>query len=122
MPTPPPAAGAGIGPGDLVVPRFDAGQRDRHRYALATVEVLKNISTALVRSTYPRKALVYVSEGLTYSLENTFYADYLDFSRDMADAKEIFDQLQLAFRLARRAGVPVYSIDPRGYRTAVGSR
>ena len=111
LPTTPPPPTASTDP---LVPHIDAAQRDRHRYALATIEVLKNISTALVHSTYPRKALVYVSEGLTYSLENTFYAGSLDFSRDMADAKEVFDQLQLAFETARRGGVPVYSIDPRG--------
>jgi VWFA-related protein len=94
--------------------RMDPAERDRYRYALSTVEVLKNISASLVHSTYPRKALVYVSEGMTYSLDNVFHSDYLDFSVAVSHAREVNDQLRATFEAARRGGVPVYAIDPRG--------
>src|SRR5262249_4295541 len=56
----PPVSADAFGDAVAAASRPDPAERDRHRYALATVDVLKNISAALVRSTYPRKALVYV--------------------------------------------------------------
>jgi VWFA-related protein len=94
--------------------RQDPAERDRYRFGLSTVEVLKNISASLVQSSYPRKALVYVSEGMTYTLDNAFHSDYLDFSVAVSHAREIQDQLKVVFEAARRGGVPVYTIDPRG--------
>ena len=92
----------------------DAAQRERHRYGLSTVEVLKNVCDSLARSTYPRKALVYVSEGMTYKLDDTFPSDFMDFSTASTNATDIFDELKVIFEKAKRAGVPVYPIDPRG--------
>jgi VWFA-related protein len=92
----------------------DIEQRSRHRYALATVDVLKNICASLVRSTYPRKALVYVSEGMTYPIGFSVPSGYLDNSRDTSDANEVAEQLISSFESARKAGVPVYTVDPRG--------
>jgi VWFA-related protein len=83
----------------------DVSKKERHRYAGATLDVLKNVCAALVRSTYPRKALVYVSEGMTYKWDQLI-VDYLE--------RDVFDQLLPTFESARRAGVPVYPIDPRG--------
>ncbi|HKW02138.1 MAG TPA: VWA domain-containing protein [Vicinamibacterales bacterium] len=88
--------------------------RERHRYDASTIEVLRNISAALIRSSYPRKALVYVSEGFTVKLEDTTSSGYLDFSRSAYDARDTFETLRNTFEEARRAGVPVYPIDPRG--------
>ncbi len=79
------------------------GSAERKNYGIATTDVLKNVSRALVSSTYPRKALVLVSEGMTFP-----------FRPASDEAGEIFDRMIEAFDLARRAGVPVYTIDPRG--------
>src|SRR4029078_1017510 len=38
---------------DMMSPSQASSPRDRHRYALATIDVLKNVSASLVRSTYP---------------------------------------------------------------------
>ncbi len=88
--------------------------RERHRHDISTIEVLKNICGVLIKSTYPRKALVYVSEGFTIGLDDIFSADYLDMSRDPIDARDTLEQLRVTFEDARHAGVPVYPIDPRG--------
>jgi VWFA-related protein len=76
---------------------------DRKNYGIAATDVMKNITRALINSTYPRKALVYVSEGMTYEFRPG--PDYTG---------EIFDRMTELFQAARRAGVPVYTVDPRG--------
>jgi VWFA-related protein len=111
---PGPPSTAAKGDDIAVSSRQDPAERDRYRFGLSTVEVLKNISASLVQSSYPRKALVYVSEGMTYSLDNAFHSDSSDFSVAVSHAREIQDQLRLTFEAARRGGVPVYTIDPRG--------
>ena len=92
----------------------DVEQRSRHRYALATVDVLKNVCSSLARSPFARKAVVYVSEGLSYSWDQAMSSGYLDMSRDPFDAQDVLQQLVSSFDIARRAGVPIYTIDPRG--------
>jgi VWFA-related protein len=93
---------------------ISAEPRERHRYDISTVTVLKNICTAIARSSYPRKALVYVSEGFTVGLDDTFSAGALDMSTDSFNASDTLDEFRESFEIARRAGVPVYPIDPRG--------
>lgn len=80
-----------------------AAVRDRLRYGTATTDVLKNIVQSLTHSTYTRKALVLVSEGMTY-----------EFRPGPDPPGEIFDRMIELFAAARRAGVPAYTIDPRG--------
>ena len=92
----------------------DAASRERRRYAGSTLDVVRNVCEAIARSSYPRKALVYVSEGMTYSLDQSFYSDYLDFSQGVNDARDFFEELHAALKIAEQAGVPVYPIDPRG--------
>jgi VWFA-related protein len=87
---------------------------DRHRYGEATITVLNNVARAVARSTYPRKAIVYVSEGATYSLESTFAKNYLDFNTEVNYARDFLQQMINAFDVAKHAGTPVYTIDPRG--------
>jgi VWFA-related protein len=79
----------------------DAETPGRFRDARATIAVLKNVCASLATSSYPRKAVVYVSEGMTYD-PNKF------------DGREVMDQLRGVFQTARDAGVPVYTVDPRG--------
>jgi VWFA-related protein len=91
-----------------------ANATQRYMYARDTVFGLKNICAALVHSSYPRKALVYVSEGLAYDLGDSFFSGYLDFSADPTYAQDVLQDLQETFDSAREDGVPVYTIDPRG--------
>ena len=95
------------GGGDAVA-RVSAA--DRHRYGIGTTDVLKNVAAALGRSTYSRKAIAYVSEGITYPLVAVPAADPLEGSY----ISDIIDRWHEALELARKAGVPIYAIDPRG--------
>jgi len=79
----------------------DDESRGRFRNARATIAVLKNVCGTLAKSGYARKAVVYVSEGMTYD-PNKF------------DGREVMDQLRGVFETARDAGVPIYTVDPRG--------
>jgi VWFA-related protein len=84
-----------------------ASGAERHRYAVASTDVLKNISSALARSSYSRKAIVYVSEGMTYPLV-PFPDDTLGYKSDFVN------RWRESFEIARRVGVPIYAVDPRG--------
>ncbi len=88
--------------------------RERHRYDASTVTVLRNVSSTLIASSYPRKALVYVSEGFTVKLEDQFSGGFMDLGIDGYNARDTFETLHDLYEEARRAGVPVYPIDPRG--------
>jgi VWFA-related protein len=92
----------------------DVDSRTRHRMAGATADVLKNIATSLSRSTFARKALVYVGEGMTYDRSRASYRSRLDLPLEVVQMRDVFEQLEGAFVRLREAGVPVYSIDPRG--------
>ena len=63
-----------------------ARARDRHRSDGATIDTLKNVSAALIRSTFPRKAVMYVSEGLTTVTIDTF--DTFGTDNEIAQAEE----------------------------------
>ena len=89
------------------IPRVSAA--DRHRYGVGTTDVLKNVAAALARSNYARKALVYVSEGITYPLV-AVPGEPLESSY----ASDVIDRWHEALGAASRAGVPIYAIDPRG--------
>jgi len=84
------------------IPRVAAA--DRHRYGVATTDVLTNVAAALARSAYSRKAIVYYSEGITYALPDDAYGYTSD----------VLDRWHEALETARRAGVPIYTLDPRG--------
>jgi len=92
--------------GASAVPRV--ADADRHSYGIATTDVLKNVVAALARSSYSRKAIVYYSEGITYPLVADLTADTMGYARD------IIDRWHEALEAGRRAGVPIYSLDPRG--------
>lgn len=99
--------------GDKMGPAIDAMTSERHRFGEATIDVLNNVTRAIADSPATRKALVYVSEGANYSTEIASTNEY-DFLRDAEFARDYLDKLQKAFTIARRAGAPVYTIDPRG--------
>ena len=99
--------------GDAMGPAIDAITSERHRFGEATIDVLNNVTRAIADSPATRKALVYVSEGATYSTDTAATNEY-DFQRDAEFARDYIDKMQKAFTIARHAGAPVYTIDPRG--------
>lgn len=109
-------------PGDVMNATIDANQSERHRFGQATIDVLRNVSGTLANSRYPRKALVYVSEGPTYDLNQMFSNNELDFNREAEFARDYFNEMDKTFAIARQAGVPVYTIDPRGVPDASATR
>lgn len=101
---------------------IDSNQSERHRYGQATIDVLNNVSRTLASSRYPRKAMVYVSEGPTYDLNGTFSNHEYDLNREAEFARDYFSEMDKAFAIARKAGVPVYTIDPRDTLDATATR
>jgi VWFA-related protein len=78
--------------------------RIMYEYARSADLVLKNVAMSLAGSGHPRRAIVYVTGGsivpTTPGLAGRAPSD--------------FDDLQDAYEQARRADVPIYTIDPRG--------
>jgi VWFA-related protein len=78
--------------------------RIMYEYARSADLVLKNVAMSLAGSSHPRRAIVFVTGGsivpTTPGLEGRGPSD--------------FDDLQDAYEQARRADVPIYTIDPRG--------
>jgi VWFA-related protein len=92
----------------------DLDARSRFRMAGATADVLRNVASSLARSEYPRKAVVYIGEGMTYRPDSSFYGNRLSPPQDVVYARDVFEQMNSALGRLRRSGVPVYAIDPRG--------
>lgn len=80
---------------------------DRLPYARSAAFVLKNTAAALAGSGHARRAIVYLSDGSTLR-------PFGCTSADPSCSVEYRDDMLDAFDAARRADVPVYSIDPRG--------
>jgi VWFA-related protein len=74
-----------------------------HQMAVRSDFVLKNVAASLAGSSHPRRAIVYVTAGSILSTGPT----------DDICAND-FDDLQEVYAFARRADVPIYTIDPRG--------
>jgi VWFA-related protein len=89
----------------------DAPRPEAHSYARSVSFVLRNISTSLGSGSNARRAIVYVSGGVYLdsgaSLRSAEFQQAQDFTRELG---EVFD-------LARRAAVPIYTLDPRGLAT-----
>jgi VWFA-related protein len=96
----------------------------RLQFARSTLDVVENVIASLLHSTVERRVLVYVSHGFDY--ERGFMArpsqptpglppsGIPPCPHEEAQSGHVFDQLGDLFVRARRAGVPVYTIDPRG--------
>jgi VWFA-related protein len=93
---------------DYIQPPMKAPAAERRHNERSTLDVLQNVGRSIMRSTYPRKALVFISEGSTFTLPPTFD------DPERLDALEIFDQQVQLFKDIERSGVPVYTVDPRG--------
>jgi hypothetical protein len=95
----------------------------RLQFARSTLDTVENVITSLLHSKLERRVLVYVSHGFDYErgsmarpsrptpgvLNDTPPCPY-----EETQSGAVFDQLGDLFERARRAGVPVYTIDPRG--------
>jgi VWFA-related protein len=69
----------------------------------AVAFAFKNIAMALAGSTHARRAIVYVSGGSP-----------IDHQHPTLTSEIVMADLKDAFEAARRANVPIYSLDPRG--------
>ncbi|HKW02066.1 MAG TPA: VWA domain-containing protein [Vicinamibacterales bacterium] len=74
-----------------------------HQMAMRSDLVLKNVAASLAGSSHARRAIVYVTAGSILATTPT---------EDIC--ANDFDDLQEVYALARRADVPIYTIDPRG--------
>ena len=83
---------------------------DRHRHGVAATDVLKNVATAIARSSFARKAIVYVSEGITYPPVAVPRDDPILQSYE----SDVLERWHDTLEIARQAGVPIYTVDPRG--------
>ena len=128
--------------------RTSLGRRTRFSNARSSLYVLSNVASALSRSTFPRRTLVFVSQGLDFDPFEP-QLDLRNLSTDPGSrikagatgtaspnvsttespstaeickyedtrAKEITDETQLVIDKARKSGVSVYTVDPRGVVT-----
>lgn len=74
------------------------------QYARSADYTLRNVAMAMAGSTQSRRAILYVTAG---SLSPTVVNPSSRYPSD-------HDYIQEAYEAARRAGVPIYTIDPRG--------
>jgi VWFA-related protein len=77
----------------------------RLNYARSALMTLRSVATSLAGSGHSRRAIVYVSGGTTLEAFDKSSPNY-----------DLFfgDELLAAFDTARRADVPIYTLDPRG--------
>jgi len=88
--------------------------RDRARLAGATASVLVNIGKSLIDSRYPRKAIVYVGDGMAYGREDIHFRSRNEPPLQVMAIRDVFTQLDQMMDGLRKAGVPLYTLDPRG--------
>jgi VWFA-related protein len=77
-------------------------------HARSSAQVLKNVATSLAGSGHSRRAIVFVSSGSVLDPRMKTNEDKL------LAIELLHDDLQAAYDAARRADVPIYTIDPRG--------
>jgi VWFA-related protein len=88
--------------------------RDRARLAGATAHVLANIGTSLIDSSHPRKAIVYVGDGMAYGRQDIHFSSRNQPPTEVMAIRDVFTQLDLMMEGLKKAGVPLYTLDPRG--------
>ena len=74
----------------------------------STLWTLANVARALAASGHARRAILYVSAGIATDLHPELR------SPEQEDAAVLLPDLTAAFEAARRSGVPIYTLDPRG--------
>lgn len=81
---------------------------EAQRNARAAVAALRNVADVLAESQSSRRAILFVSGGFLID------PDAPAGQQEHSDAAMLRDDLADLFRETRRAGVPIYTIDPRG--------
>ena len=98
--------------GQLGKPVNDAYDVQRGQRARNTLITLKNLAESLSGVHGRRKAMVYISEGISYT--TTGYEAWREISGNARRGVSIENELRDAVIAASRANVSIYSIDPRG--------
>ena len=90
----------------------DAYDVERGQRARNTLLTLKNLAESLSGVHGRRKALVYISEGISYTTTN--FEEWREISGNARTGVAIEGVLRDTITAASRANVSIYSIDPRG--------
>ncbi len=98
--------------GQLGKPVNDAYDVQRGQRARNTLLTLKNLAESLSGVHGRRKAMVYISEGISYTTTN--FEEWREISGNARRGVSIEGDLRDAITAASRANVSIYSIDPRG--------
>jgi VWFA-related protein len=86
----------------------DPEEQERGFNAMTTLRGLRDIATALGGIRRQRKALLFISEGIDYNVDNPMAHN---------DANTIMDLTREVIDAATRSNTSIYSIDPRGLNT-----
>ena len=102
----------GRDPGQMGKPVNDAYDVQRGQRARNALLTLKNLAESLSGVHGRRKAMVYISEGISYTTTN--FEAWREISGNARRGVSIEGDLRDAITAASRANVSIYSIDPRG--------
>jgi VWFA-related protein len=91
---------------------MDPFEMERASHARRTLGSLERLSDYMAGIRGRRKALVFVSEGLTYDMADPWSSTY---------ASSVSDRVRDAIGAATRANVSIFAIDPRGLATNLES-
>ena len=94
----------GLGADDLPAPMAEVNKHDRYEDGAATLDTLARMAGYLGGIRGRRKALVWISEGVNYQMDNP----------DDPLAKSLLVMRTRAIAEANRNNVTVYGVDPRG--------
>jgi VWFA-related protein len=92
----------------------DLDERSRYFNARSSLESLTNVLRSLEGSRHIRRVLVYVSSGMTYSMDRMFFTNRLDPPYEQLRTREILERMSEVLANASRIGIPIYTLDPRG--------
>ncbi|MEX2271132.1 MAG: VWA domain-containing protein [Vicinamibacterales bacterium] len=81
------------------------------QYLGAAMLTLMNVADALADSPHPRRAIVFVSAGSALDMRPSLN------SPEYQEAMALRNRMTSAYEYARRANVPIYTLDPRGGHT-----
>jgi VWFA-related protein len=88
-------------------PATDMDDKERGYNARGALDTLRNIANYLGNVRGRRKAIVFLSEGIDYNIENPL-------SDTFTEASTVIDATKEMIAAATRANVAVYAVDPRG--------
>lgn len=86
-------------------PLRDVYDAERGQNARATIEQLRSVTDWFNQVRGRKKAILYVSEGIDYDIDDVF---------DRKDATGLVFEMQALIRSAAKSNVSIYAIDPRG--------